>query len=233
MSEDGESPLLLVRLPPPEAADAVRRAWDVGLAVAVVDPELPRLRLEAVIASLRPNAVIDHSGTSKLDGGRQLPAGIAAVVGTSGTTGAPRSVVLSQAAVAASARAVTDGLGIEPSADRWLACLPLYGVAGLAIVARSYFCGTPLTVHPGFSADAVAEGAATCTIVSLVPTMLVRLLEARAHCRGSGGSSSEARRSQPDLLERCAEAGGSPTTTYGLTETGGGCTHDGRPLAGG
>lgn len=232
MSEDGESPLLLVRLPPPEAADAVRRAWDAGLAVAVVDPELPRLRLDAVVASLRPNAVIDHSGTSKLDGGRQLPAGIAAVVGTSGTTGAPRSVVLSRAAVAASARAVTDGLGIEPGADRWLACLPLHAVAGLAIVARSYFCGTPLTVHPGFSVDAVAEDAGTCTIVSLVPTMLVRLLEARAPLSRFrrillGGAPVE-----PDLLERCAEAGGSPTTTYGLTETGGGCAHDGRPLPG-
>jgi o-succinylbenzoate---CoA ligase len=231
VSGDGESPLLLVRLPPPEAADAVRRAWDSGLAVAVVDPELPSLRLDAVVASLRPNAVVDRSGTSKLDGGRRLPADIAAVVSTSGTTGAPRSVVLSRAAVETSARAVTDGLDIEPRADRWLACLPLHAIAGLAIVARSYFCGTPLTVHPGFSVDAVAENAGTCTIVSLVPTLLVRLLEARAPLSRFrrillGGAPVD-----PDLLERCAEAGVSPTTTYGLTETGGGCTHDGRPLA--
>jgi o-succinylbenzoate---CoA ligase len=230
--EDGESPLLLVRLPPPEAADAVRRAWDEGLAVGVVDPDQPRRRLDAVVASLRPNAVVDHSGTSKLDGGRRLPAGIAAVVSTSGTTGGPRSVLLSRAAVQASARAVTDGLGIEPGADRWLACLPLHAVAGLAIVARSYFCGTPLTVHPGFSVDAVAESAGTCTIVSLVPTQLVRLLEARAPVSRFrrillGGGPVE-----PDLLERCVEAGGSPTTTYGLTETCGGCAHDGHPLPG-
>ncbi len=230
MSEDGESPLLLVRLPPPEAADAVRRAWDAGCAVAVVDPELPRLRLDAVVNSLRPNTVIDHSGTSRLDGGRQLPAGIAAVVGTSGTTGAPRSVVLSRAAVEASARAVTDGLGIEPGADRWLACLPLHAVAGLAIVARSYFCGTPLTVHPGFSVDAVAESAGTCTIVSLVPTLVARLLEARAPLSRFRRILLGGAPVQPDLLERCTEAGGSPTTTYGLTETGGGCAHDGRPL---
>ncbi len=121
--------------------------------MGVVDPDQPRRRLDAVVASLRPNAVVDHSGTSKLDGGRRLPAGIAAVVSTSGTTGGPRSVLLSRAAVEASARAVTDGLGIQPGADRWLACLPLHAVAGLAIVARSYFCGTPLTVHPGFSVD--------------------------------------------------------------------------------
>ncbi len=230
VSKDGESTLALVLLPPPQAADAVRRAWDEGWAVAVVDPLLPPSRLDDAVASLRPNLVVDRTGVSSLAGGRRLAVGAGAVVGTSGTTGRSRHVVLSRAAVEASARAVTDALGIQSKEDRWLACLPLHSIAGLAIVARSYFCGTPVTVHEAFDVGAVVESAGDCTVVSLVPTMLVRLLESRAPLARFrrilvGGGPVVA-----DLLERCAAAGGQATTTYGLTETCGGCTHDGRPL---
>ena len=77
-------------------------------------------------------------------------------------------------------------IGVEP-ADRWLCCLPLSHVAGLAIVMRSVIYGTTAVVHDGFDAERVAAALAERrdhACVSLVPTMLVRLLEAGADLSG-------------------------------------------------
>src|SRR5690606_40693836 len=60
-----------------------------------------------------------------------LEAGDALVVATSGTTGEPKGVVLTMAAVEASARATSARLGVDPTRHRWLACLPLAHVGGL------------------------------------------------------------------------------------------------------
>ena len=123
-------------------------------------------------------------------------------------------------------------LGAVPEEDRWLACVPMHFVAGLAIVARSYFCDVPATVHPAFDVDALGASVPPCTLVSLVPTMLVRLLDAGAplrlfrHILVGGGPVA------PALLQRAAAASAPVATTYGLSETGGGCVHDGEPLFG-
>jgi o-succinylbenzoate---CoA ligase len=105
-------------------------------------------------------------------------------------------------------------------------------VAGLAIVARSYFCQTALAVHPSFDVNALRAAAGRCTMVSLVPTMLSRLLDAEVPLRQFrrvllGGSAIA-----PSLLGRARDAGIDVTTTYGLSETGGGCVHDGKPFLG-
>ena len=165
-------------------------------------------------------------------GGRPVPGDVAAVVTTSGTTAEPRHVVLTRQAMESSARAVTAALEVTPGEDRWLACVPLHHVAGLAIVARSYFCQTALAVHPSFDVSAVDKAAGRSTVVSLVPTMLSRLLDAEVPLRRfrrlllGGGPIA------PSLLGRAKLAGIEVTTTYGLTETGGGCVHDGKPLPG-
>jgi O-succinylbenzoic acid--CoA ligase len=57
-------------------------------------------------------------------------------------------VVLTHDAVSASARATSARLAVDPAADRWLACLPLAHVGGLAIVARAVVKGTPPPVVP-------------------------------------------------------------------------------------
>jgi O-succinylbenzoic acid--CoA ligase len=162
---------------------------------------------------------------------------VAAVVSTSGTTAEPRQVVLTRAAMEASANAVSVALGGVASDDRWLCCVPLHYVAGLAIVARSYFCRTAITVHPSFELAAVAAAAGPadgprCTLVSLVPTMLTRLMDAGAPLGRFrrvllGGAPV------PLPLRQRAESGGARiNATYGLSETGGGCVHDGEPLTG-
>lgn len=232
MPTPGESPLLLIDLPPPEAALAVRRAWDRGEAVAVADPRAPRSRLLSLADALRPTHLVDGSGYRHLPGGQPVRGGVGAVVSTSGTTAEPRHVVLSREALETSARAVSEALEVVPAEDHWLACVPLHHIAGLAIVARSYFCGTALTVQPSFDVAAVGASSAHCTLVSLVPTMLSRLLEARAPLGefrrlllGGGPLPSSLRR-------LAADAGARVATTYGMSETGGGCVHDGIPLRG-
>ncbi len=79
---------------------------------------------------------------------------------TSGSTGTPKGVVLTHDAIAASARATSSRLAVDPGADHWLACLPLAHVGGLSVVARALVTGTPLTVLPGPDPDGGGGGRA-------------------------------------------------------------------------
>ncbi len=81
----------------------------------------------------------------------------AAIVFTSGTSGRPRGAMLTHGNLAASAHAWSAVLRPRPG-DRWLACLPLFHVAGLAVATRASRWGVELEVEPGF--DVTAVGAA-------------------------------------------------------------------------
>ncbi|MFP5319400.1 MAG: class I adenylate-forming enzyme family protein [Acidimicrobiia bacterium] len=198
--------LVPVRLPPVEAAAAIRAAWDAARPVAPLDPAAGPRQREQQEAAIAADRVVHFD--------------VAAVVLTSGTAGEPRAVELTWRGMAFLARWVPAGPG-----DRWLCCLPLHHVAGLAVLARAGASGVPVDVLDRFDVEAVAESKAT--LVSLVPTQVRRLLAAGA-----------------DLSRfRTILVGGAPvppgiaalpnvTTTYGLTETWGGVVHDGRPLPG-
>lgn len=209
-----QTPVNVVCLPPPDAATAVARAWERSEAVAVLDPRAPASKRAQAASQLPRNA----------------PPGVAALVSTSGTTGQPRLVELTAASMSASAQAVSAVLGVTER-DRWLACVPLHHVAGLAIMRRCFEAGTSVTVLDRFDVEEVCRALPTCTLVSLVPTMLSRLLDAGAPLKllrrviVGGAPLSEA------LAARASKAGVELVTSYGLTETNGGCLHDGRPLA--
>ena len=193
----------------PGFVDRLRRAWDDGDAVFPLDPRLPGSARARVLAAARPDEPVEP--------------GDALVVATSGTTGEPKAAVLTHDAVAASAVATSARLGVDPAADRWLACLPLAHVGGLSVVTRALVTGTPLTVHDGFDAAAVTVAAAArdgVTLVSLVPTALRRVDPARFRTVVLGGSAMPA-----DLPPNAV-------TTYGMTETGSGVVYDGVPLDG-
>jgi o-succinylbenzoate---CoA ligase len=200
--------------------DALRRAWDDGDAVAPLDPRLPAPARAAALAALRPTAVAGPAGQRiPLDGGDPVEDGDAVVVATSGTTGEPRGVVLTHAAVAASARASSARLGVDPTTDRWLACLPLAHVGGLSVVTRALLTGTPLTVHDAFDAAAtMAAATAGCTLTSLVPTALARIDPGAFRAILVGGQAPPPDR-PPHVI-----------ATYGMTETGSGVVYDGVPL---
>ena len=187
--------------------DRLRRAWDDRDAVFPLDPRLPAPARDRVLAAVRPEDGVDD--------------GDALVVATSGTTGEPKAAVLTHDAVAASARATSARLAVDPATDRWLACLPLAHVGGLSVVTRALVTGTPLTVHDRVVPAAV-EAAATagCTLVSLVPAVLDRVDTAAFRAVVLGGSAMPA-----DLPANAV-------TTYGMTETGSGVVYDGRPLDG-
>jgi o-succinylbenzoate---CoA ligase len=188
--------------------DRLRRVWDHGDAVFPLDPRLPAPARAGVLAAARPDEPVE--------------AGDALVIATSGTTGAPKAAVLTHDAVAASARATSARLGVDPAHDRWLACLPLAHVGGLGVVTRAMHTGTPLTVVPDADAATLAEAteALHCTLVSLVPALLPRVDPTAFRTLLLGGSAMP-----PDLPPNAVP-------TYGMTETGGGIVYGGAPLPG-
>jgi O-succinylbenzoic acid--CoA ligase len=205
----------------PGFVDALRRAWDAGDAVLPVDPRLPGPAVTALLEAMRPAAVVDGQGTHRRHGGVPTETGDALVVATSGTTGAPKGVVLTHPAVRASALATSARLAVDPGRDRWLACLPLGHIGGLAVVTRALVTGTPYTVLERFEAAAVeAQARAGATLVALVATALGRTDASGFRAVLLGGAAP------PDRLPA------NVVTTYGMTETGSGIVYDGRAIDG-
>ena len=145
----------------------------------------------------------------------------ALVLFTSGTTGTPKGVRLTVGNLLASATASAFRLGVRPE-DRWLVCLPMYHMGGLAPVVRSTLYGTAVVLQREFDAERTGEVVAghEITGVSLVPTMLVRMLDAgweppeslRFVLLGGAPASRE-------LIERCERRRVPVCPTYGATET--------------
>ncbi len=172
---------------------------------------------------------------------------IAAVLPTSGSSGEPKGVLVPGSALLHSARATLDRLG---GPGRWLLALPPARVAGLQVLVRSLVAGNLPVLMPGrFTPEAFCTATAELTgagagaaaaggrfYTALVPTQVQRLLDAGPEAIGAlrsyhsvlvgGGPCSDG------LLDRAAAAGVRLVTTYGMTETCGGCVYDGRPLDG-
>jgi O-succinylbenzoic acid--CoA ligase len=153
---------------------------------------------------------------------------------TSGSTGEPKDVALSAAAVTASAVASLERLG---GPGQWVLALPVRYVAGLQVVVRSVLAGTDPVVLADQSGLAGAVGLLTHQrrYVALVPTQLHRMLADLAETEALAGLDAVllgGAAAPPELLDRARAAGVRVVTTYGMTETCGGCVYDGRPLDG-
>jgi O-succinylbenzoic acid--CoA ligase len=195
---------------------------------AIAYPLNPRLappEIEAEIERAKPVLVCSEPGqltATEADlpllGEHDLDA-IHCRILTSGTSGGPRPVALTYGNHLWSAVGSAFKNGVDP-ADRWLCCLPLHHVGGLSILMRSVIYGTGAEVHDGFDVDRVAESLARegVTLLSLVPTMLTRLLDAEVDLSGPrvillGGGPTPV-----EVIEEATGQGANVVQTYGLTE---------------
>ena len=165
------------------------------------EPANPQEILRAFERSLTgdlPNSARDHQDPR---GQTEGPESIALVVGTSGSTGAPKQTALSVRALRASARATERFFADCPSSGsakqrrvvsedpaQWLLALPAHYVAGAQVLARSVLAGTTpvvaasITDGVSFTPEVFLNAAErlSCArrFVSLVPTQVHKLLEA-------------------------------------------------------
>jgi acyl-CoA synthetase (AMP-forming)/AMP-acid ligase II len=110
------------------------------------------------------------------------PDALALLMYTSGTTGVPKGVMLTQANLAANAQTISIEHALAPS-DRVLAVLPLYHINAFAVTMLAPLVqGGSLAMPPKFSAARFwAQAAASrCTWLNVVPTMISYLLEGSA-----------------------------------------------------
>jgi len=164
------------------------------------------------------------------------PAATATLIFTSGTTAGPKQVALSYDNWLWNALGSAIALGLDPG-ERWLCPLPLAHVGGLSIQLRSAIYATTVILHERFDTTAalaaLMDGDERVTLVSLVPTMLSRLLDAglrepptlRRALLGGGPIA-------PALLDRARERGVDVAPSYGMTEACSQIATDGYPLLG-
>ncbi|MDO5739240.1 MAG: AMP-binding protein [Ornithinimicrobium sp.] len=164
------------------------------------------------------------------------------LVATSGSSGTPKRVRLSGSALRASGIGTGTVLG---AAGRWVLALPTHHVAGLQVLARSVLAGTsPVAVDfdRPFGAASFAPAVEEASrgqhpvYVSLVPTQLHRLLREGSHEGRAALAAVDAvllggAAVDPALLHQAREVT-RVVTTYGMSETCGGCVYDGAPLPG-
>ncbi len=184
-------------------ANTLRDLRNMGQKLAVLDGKKPKSKTRESFANRA--VVLDDP---------------LAIIHTSGTSGRPKGAVLTYGNFFYSAMASAYRLGTLPD-DRWLCVLPLYHVGGLSILMRAVLYGITVDLLPRFELETVSRALETqpITLISLVPTMLYRLLENGTRWPETlrlillGGAAAS-----PDLLARCREAGLPVATTYGLTE---------------
>lgn len=222
---------LNIRLTPHELHYQITQA-DCSFLLCAQETEHQAIALQGAVSriiSVDPSPVLETLpnfpvADSVLTEGEQLDLqAMQGIVFTSGTTGHPKGVILTYQNHLISAMASAFRLGMLPE-DRWLACMPLYHVGGLSIILRSCLYGTTVVLHQGFEAEVINQMLDThqITLISLVPTMLYRLLETREdrpfpsslRCVLLGGAMAPL-----TLLQRSIALGIPVATTYGLTET--------------
>jgi o-succinylbenzoate---CoA ligase len=223
-----------VRAPRQHAAAAYQRVWDAGDAVLPLPADGPDAVVAATLAAQRPAALIDvdaagHAVSRALPDATPVADGTALVVTTSGSTGTPKGVVLPHAALAASVTASLRRLGCSPG-DTWALALPTHHVAGITVLLRAQALGTPVVAVEDAAELLDASPAPGRRFVSLVPTQLHRLVATGRDLAPLGTVLLGGAAAPADLLAQARTAGGTVVTSYGMTETCGGCVYDGLPL---
>lgn len=197
-----------------------------------------RLALSATDEALLP-VPAGETGTDRESLG-PVPRRVAVVIETSGSTAAPKRVMLSTDALLASASASSLALGGD---GQWLLALPAHYIAGVQVLVRSIAAGTePVLLPPGHFdpaefADYAGRLVEPLRFTSLVPVQLARLLDAAevdrailAALRRFTGILVGGQAVAPALIDRAERLRIRVLRSYGSSETAGGCVYDGVPI---
>ncbi|MFJ9552499.1 AMP-binding protein [Nocardiopsis sp. NPDC101807] len=231
-SEGGRPLQAVLGLEPERFGDLLARALDGGgPALLPVPAGTPDARVRDLLAAMRPSSVRGPDGVTSLGGSAPAGADTALVVTTSGSTGDPKGVELSAEALRSSALASVARIGAVPG-DPWLCVLPAGHISGIQVMTRALVTGAR-AVHAPFDVDTVREAAERLRPhVSLVPTQLRRLMAAGVDPSLFGSVLLGGAAAEPALVGAARAAGARVATTYGMSETCGGCVYDGVPLDG-
>jgi len=207
---------------------------ELGVPFALIHPRAPRHECETLRQRFPIPQLFEPGWERALTGAPQTtppatPLPLEAplcVAFTAGTTGLAKASVISRGAFEHAASASSANFGWHED-DRWLLCLSLAHVGGLSIVLRCLAARRPVVLsvpHDGSSMDISHVARAIIdhqvTLISLVPTLLQRLLDVpdfilpprvRVILLGGDGAS-------PALLQRAQERRFPVFTSYGLTE---------------
>ena len=192
----------------------------------------------APILPLGPGAGADSAGAASIERLREapLPDGTAVVVRTSGSSGVPKAVALSAAALTASAEATHEALG---GPGQWLVTLPGHLISGLQMLVRGIVAGIdPVFCDGPFAPESLLERAEAMPhprrYVSLVPVQFAALLDlaegdaaAADALRGFAAILVGGQAVPVSMRRRAHELGLRLRRSYGMTETSGGCVYDG------
>jgi O-succinylbenzoic acid--CoA ligase len=169
-----------------------------------------------------------------------VPRAVAVVFETSGSTAAPKRVMLTTDALLASAAATSVALGGD---GQWLLAVPAHYVAGVQVLVRSIAAGTVPVILPSghfdpeLFADSAEQLTAPLRFTSLVPVQFARLLNAARTnhrlltvLRRFTGILVGGQAIRPELIELADLLDVRLVRTYGSSETAGGCVYNGHPI---
>ena len=141
------------------------------------------------------------------------------IINTSATTGKFKSVPVRWSQIEAHVKASANMLGVEEE-DNWLVVLPMFHVSGLSIILRTLYNGTRATIREKFSEQVVLDALETeaVTIVSLVPTVLQRIVE-RIQAPTLRAILLGGEFIPMPLLQECVQRNLPVYKTYGMSET--------------
>ena len=203
-----------------------------GASFLPIDVRLSPPEQERLIKRARPSVLVRPDEEIVLaDAAPVDPDRAWAVVATSGSSGEPRLAELPRTAVGAAVAASLDMLDAS-AFDPWVACLTPAHIGGLLVYLRGVLTGSPVTVLERFEPGTLLAAAPRGAHVSLVPTMLERLVLGGADLGGLGELLLGGARLDPALRDDAVLLGGKIVNTYGSTETCGGIVYDGRPFEG-
>jgi O-succinylbenzoic acid--CoA ligase len=155
---------------------------------------------------------------------------ISLLVATSGSTGSPKEIGITSAALLASANASNKYLGAVRGST-WSLLLPLTHIAGINVLVRAMQLETaPIDLRNHVGEYPHAD------FTAIVPTQLFNALNENsdllAHLKGAKAVLVGGAALSQELRAQGIAAGINIVTTYGMSETSGGCVYNAEPLDG-